>query len=65
MQAPYKHCAGTMLAPDEHGTSPADSPLLIPDSGLPYKHCAGTMQAAGPFGTKKVCDGAEPRNKVR
>jgi len=23
------------------------------------------MQAAGPFGTKKVCDGVEPRNKVR
>jgi len=32
--APCKHHASTMQAPDEHRTSPADSPLLIPDSGF-------------------------------
>lgn len=34
--APCKHQSSTILAPDQHHTSPAESPLLNPESGIPF-----------------------------
>ena len=36
LPAPDEYWASTMLAPDEHHASPADSLLLIPDSPIPH-----------------------------
>jgi len=48
--APDLHHASTMQAPEKHGTSPADSPslipdslLLIPDSPIPIKDIVGYL----------------------
>ena len=42
---PDKNSACTVLAPDKHGSGPADSPSLIPDSPIPFPDSVATDES--------------------